>query len=80
MNEENKKMIIQKEFELDNLSFQIEAQTLKVDQIERSIKMEMPLRSAQWDLTQAKKTLEMQENQADQIRKGLEELNKKENK
>ena len=80
MNEENKKMIIQKEFELDNLSFQIEAQTLKIDQIERSIKMEMPLRSAQWDLTQAKKTLEMQENQADQIRKGLEELNKKENK
>lgn len=73
-------MKVQKEFELDNLTFQIEAQELKIRQIEKSIIMEMPRRSAEWDLAQAKKALEIQKNQVDQIRKGLKELNKKEKK
>lgn len=77
---DNRDIIIQKEFELDNIGFQIEAQTLKVDQIERSIKMDMPNRSANSDLIQDKKTLEILKSQAEQMKKGLEELNKQEDK
>ena len=76
MTEETREIITQKEFELDNLTFQIEGQTLKIDQIERSIKMDMPNRSANSDLIQNKKALKLLEIQSEQFKKGIKELKK----
>lgn len=80
MSNETKEKIVQKQFEADNMQFQIEGQQLKVNQIERMIKMNLPLRTAEWDLAQAKKQLNSQKRLQEQIIKGIEVLKKQDKK
>ena len=78
--EDNKQLIWQREYDLDNFEFTIEALEFKITQIEKSIKMELPLKNALDDLYKNRKALEIQKTLVIQIKKGLKELNKKEKK
>ena len=77
MDKETKEKIWQKEYELDDFSFTIEALEFKIKQIKRSIEIGMPLKNALDDLYKNERALKMQKTIVAQIKIGLKELNKR---